>query len=212
MSKPPPRLHFLFAAASPKAVILRRGPNAWTRLLLWNTEDDSVVPGAWFRGFLRPEQASLSPDGSLFAYTASKYNGVSEVGDTWVAISRPPWLSALALWPKDDCYGGTAFVDNRTLIIEQGHWNSLVLLKGRVPKDFTILQRGIGRGAPKQSLPQSAPVRGHFANNAGLDADGRPFQYQDGKLMRGDKLIVDLGAMNPEPEESPDWAKEWPTT
>src|SRR5262249_28912036 len=28
----------------------------------------------------------------------------------WTAISKPPWLSALALWPKGDCWHGGGVV------------------------------------------------------------------------------------------------------
>jgi hypothetical protein len=36
----------------------------------------------------------------------------------WTAVSRPPWLTALALWPKGDCWwGGGLFAFNRTLVL-----------------------------------------------------------------------------------------------
>jgi hypothetical protein len=58
----------------------------------------------------------LSPDGSLFIYFASKY-GRSPFA-TWTAISRPPYFTALALWPLGDSWsGGGLFVDAQTLLL-----------------------------------------------------------------------------------------------
>ncbi len=43
----------------------------------------------------------------------------------------------------------------------------------------------------------------------GVDPQGRTFQYADGKLVRDGRLIVDLGAMMPDPERPPDLARTW---
>jgi hypothetical protein len=55
----------------------------------------------------------LSPDGELLVYFATSYLKPLR---TWTAVSRPPYLTALALWPKGDAWGGGGlFRDNRTL-------------------------------------------------------------------------------------------------
>jgi hypothetical protein len=101
------------------AVVIRRGPSSWSQLTLWDTDRDIFTEGSWFRGRIVAEKCDLSPDGELFVYAAFKGNqfGTSYTG-SWTAVSRPPWLHALALWPFGTTYGGGGrFVDNRSLIV-----------------------------------------------------------------------------------------------
>jgi hypothetical protein len=68
------------------------------------------VPGQWFKGRVYDRRSGLSPDGSLFLYFASKITGRTlhdpEYTYAWTAISKPPYFTALALWPKRDCWHG----------------------------------------------------------------------------------------------------------
>jgi len=62
----------------------------------------------------------LSPDGSKLVYFAQKINrrtlSDSEYTYAWTAVSRPPYFTALALWPKGDCWnGGGLFETNSRL-------------------------------------------------------------------------------------------------
>jgi len=102
-------------------VILRRGPTEWWRVTLWDTRSDSFESGQWFRGRLYPEKCDLSPDGKLFVYFGGKFNRRSEAGgykDTWTAVSRPPYLTALALWPIGGTWGGSGiFLDNNAVLL-----------------------------------------------------------------------------------------------
>lgn len=54
--------------------------------------------GAWLHGTLYPQRCDLSPDGRLFAYFALKGSARWKPGWTYVAISKLPWLTALAAW------------------------------------------------------------------------------------------------------------------
>lgn len=116
---PPPRLFVVMAAAAHVAVVIRRGPASWTHLTLWNTERDDFTEGAWFRGRIFAEKCDLSPDAKLFVYAAYKGSRLrTSYTDSWTAVSRPPWLHALALWPMGTTYGGGGrFTDNRRLIL-----------------------------------------------------------------------------------------------
>jgi hypothetical protein len=109
------------AREAPVAVILRRGPSDWWRVTLWDTKNDTFERGQWFHGRLYPERCDVSPDGKLFAYFAGKFNRRAAAGgyrSTWNAVSRPPYLTALALWPVGDTWGGDAvFLDSRTLLL-----------------------------------------------------------------------------------------------
>lgn len=117
----PPRLFFLFARRAPVGVILRRGPSRWVQLVRWDTRTDAFEEGQWFHGRIYERRCDLSPDGRLFVYFASKRSrrqSESEYRETWTAVSKPPWLTALALWPKGDAWaGGGAFIDDRTLAL-----------------------------------------------------------------------------------------------
>ncbi len=116
LTKPPCRLFIILARHAPKAVILRRGPTNWTRLILWNTATDEFAYGQWFKGRIYERRCDLSPDGSKFIYFARKISGRTianqEYTYAWTAISKPPYLTALALWPKGDCWHGGGLFDN----------------------------------------------------------------------------------------------------
>jgi hypothetical protein len=206
-----PRIHIEFSSASPTAAIIRRGPSNWVRLLKWNTADDSILPGSWFHGRIYEDGCSVSPDGRLFACFATKYRGPKTRGVdyAWTAISRLPWLTALALWPQSDTWGGRArFCDNQTLLIDCPHWERLTTTD-KLPEGFTVYPRWIGSDAPDQDLPQIATCSASFHGSSGIDHAGRTFEYTDGKLVRDGRLIVDLRAMTPDPQPEPASALEW---
>src|SRR6266700_2084877 len=114
----PCRLFCRLARQAPVGLIIRRGPNPWVQLSLWHTDTDEIEYGQWFRGGLPEGRCDLSPDGSLFIYFATKYGRAQF--NTWTAISRPPYFTALALWPLGDSWGGGGlFVDERTVLL--GH-------------------------------------------------------------------------------------------
>lgn len=96
---PPPRLTVLAARDADVAVVLRRGPTDWVRLHHWDTADDSVEDGGWLRARVSGRRVDVSPDGRLFVAFVAAHGRTAELRrDTWVAVSRPPWWRALALW------------------------------------------------------------------------------------------------------------------
>lgn len=115
------RLHVILARETPCAVIIRRGPTNWMRLSLWRTDTDSFEHGQWFSGKIYPDRSDLSPDGKLFIYFAAKHTGYTidrntSYGTSWIAISKPPYLTALALWNVGTTYcPGGLFEDNQTV-------------------------------------------------------------------------------------------------
>lgn len=206
-----PRLHIVFAADAPLAVLLRRGPTEWAHLLLWNTSTDAVEAGAWFHGRIYEESCSISPDGALFAYLAAKHQGNrgADDCDSWTAISRPPWLTAIAFWPQTGTQGiDTSFVDNTTLIVSHPHWDEL-RPRDKLPDGFQVISKFTGRGASEQSLPLPAKTTARFYGDKGVDQNNRTFEYTDGKLHRCGSLIAEIGKMQPQPKPSPEWARSW---
>ena len=100
MSVPPPRLAVLAARDASVAVVVRRGPTDWARLSLWDTATDEVEHGGWIHARVPWRRCDLSPDGRLFVAFVADHGRDPDapLRDTWVAISRPPWWYALALW------------------------------------------------------------------------------------------------------------------
>jgi hypothetical protein len=95
------RLFPILARRSYTAVIFRRGLSKWVQLIRWDTKTDTFEPGQWFHGRVYERRCDLSPDGSLLVYFAQKISARSlkdkEYTYAWTAISKPPYLTALAL-------------------------------------------------------------------------------------------------------------------
>ena len=57
--------------------------------------------GQWFKGRIYEKRCDLSPDGTKLIYFAQKINTRTlndpKYSYAWTAISRPPYLTALAL-------------------------------------------------------------------------------------------------------------------
>jgi hypothetical protein len=111
--RPKTRLYVILARKSPLAVIFRRGPSKQVLLLSWNTESHEFRMGQWLKGRIYEHRCDLSPSGEKLVYFAARHQGPTP---TWTAISRPPFLTALALWPKRDSWGGGGlFTNERTV-------------------------------------------------------------------------------------------------
>ncbi len=97
------RLYAILARNLPTAVVFRRGPSKSVLLIRWNTSNDTFQFGQWFKGRIYERRCDLSPNGDLLLYFAANYR---KPYFSWSAISQPPYLTALALWPKGDGWGG----------------------------------------------------------------------------------------------------------
>lgn len=105
------RLSVCLAAEADVAVVVRRGPTGWVRLSLWHTDRDEFEHGQWVQARIYERRCDVSPDGRLFAYFAHRGSGrLRDLGtDSWAAISRPPWVSALAVWGVGTTYFAGGF-------------------------------------------------------------------------------------------------------
>lgn len=109
----PCRLYGMFAREAPRGVLFRRGPSKDVQLIAWNVSEDSFEAGQWFRGRIYEHCGDLSPDGSLLVYYAAKRDRSRPYDEnTWIAISRPPYLTALAIWFFAGTAGGGMFGSN----------------------------------------------------------------------------------------------------
>lgn len=118
-TKPVIRLHLFFARDNSRAVILRQGPSKVFRMILWNRETDTFEDGQWLKHKVYVERCDLSPDGHHFIYFALDGRWGSMARGSYTAISRPPYFTALALFPQGDTWGGGGlFIDSTHFIID----------------------------------------------------------------------------------------------
>lgn len=109
----PARLHAIFARDKPLAVVFRRGPSKQVCSLLWDRDTDRFELGQWLKGRIYEKRADLSPDGKYLIYFAMNGKLGSETRGSWTAISKAPWLKAIELYGKGDCWeGGGLFLSN----------------------------------------------------------------------------------------------------
>jgi hypothetical protein len=104
------RLFVYFARSAPLGVVLRRGPSDWARLSLWHTDTDRIEHGQWIKGRVYERRSDLSADGRIFAAFVRQSGARNPAGvDSWIALSRPPSFTALAVWYVGGTYHTGAF-------------------------------------------------------------------------------------------------------
>jgi hypothetical protein len=109
-------LHAILATESPVAVLIKRGPGRCTGILRWDRRSDTFEHGQWLKLNFSHCGADLSPDGALFVYYVETHNPNREHA-FYRAISRPPWLKALAFWSTKSWIDGPGtgmFVHDRS--------------------------------------------------------------------------------------------------
>ncbi len=201
MKRIPPRLSIILARQKPIAVIISRGPSSWYHVILWDTSKDTFEHGAWFKGRIYEDRCGLSYDGKLFVYFAlqgNKWN--SSYQGSWTAVSRPPWLYALTLWPEGSTWsGGGYFLGNRLLALETS-------AKPHPEHPCIGLKIIKGEGREKVEYPDIPE-----AEWKGFDQKGYPIYTLNGKLFRkykGQNIeLANFNGLSPNPQEAPSWAK-----
>lgn len=143
---PSTRLYVLLAREAPLAIVLRRGPSKHVLALSWDTERYEFRLGQWFKGRIYERRCDLSPSGEKLIYFAAKYRAPLF---TWTAVSRPPFLTALAMWPKGDAWGGGGLFTNERTIGLNHRKEQMGLAEGfNLPKSMHVEPCGAhsGRG------------------------------------------------------------------
>ncbi len=106
MKEFPARVHVLLAQRSPLGLVIRRGPARKVATVLWHRHSDEFEMGQWMSGRIYERRCDLSSDGKHLIYFAMNGKWESETRGAWTAISKAPYLKALALFPKGDCWQG----------------------------------------------------------------------------------------------------------
>lgn len=93
------------ARNAPTGVVIRRGPSKLVCTLGWDRRKDEFKIGQWLRGRIDEHRADLSPDGKYMIYFAVNDLWHREAKGSWTAVSKAPYLKALAMHPQGDCWG-----------------------------------------------------------------------------------------------------------
>ena len=222
------RLHLFFATENDRAVILRQGPTRQFRMILWHRDTDRFEDGQWIKSKVYVDRCALSPDGAHFIYFLLDGRWGSEARGSFTALSRPPYWTALSLFPEGDTWGGGGvFLDNRhywasgdTDII--GRDDELSRVKLGEPDDkgcttgIRLMSGGrapLSREATKRLLAKPKPKNsGELFERMAVPSDDALSRYdmQGGKLYRRNgmdlDLIRDFTDMEFEPIRAPyDW-------
>jgi hypothetical protein len=131
------RLHVLLARDAPLGVVIRRGPSKVVATILWNRATDEFELGQWLKGRIYERRSDLSPDGKHLIYFAMNGKWKEEAGGSWTAISRAPYLKAIALFPKGDCWhGGGLWTGDTRYWINDGYGHTVLRDTKAVRRDL----------------------------------------------------------------------------
>lgn len=197
-----PSLYVIPARDESVAIILRRGPTSWYHIILWNTRQDTFIHGAWFKGRIYEERCDLSPDGKLFVYFVRKSNNPDATfTHAWTAVSRPPWMKALVVWPQGSTWGGGGkFVTNMKLSCGN---------HGGTHPDFPVPVKRL-KIVSQAATTEDSRVPVNDADWSGYDHSGHVTYTRGHLLFRRKKLVdtvvADFSELKPDPQPAPDWA------
>jgi len=203
----PCRLFVIPARDAPVAAVLRRGPSDWFQVIRWRTDDDTFDDGAWFHGRLYEAKCDVSPDGELLVVAAFQGSRLgTDYTDSCTAVSRLPWLHALALWPVGTTYGGGGrFTDRRAVTLRLG---APMLRPHPDHPDHPADGLDVTAGSPPRHASSGEVADAEWS---GRDHAGAVIFARDGRLYRrrgsGDVEVCDLNDRRPSPAASPDWAR-----
>jgi len=133
----------LLSSAARLGVVIRRGPAKQVCTFLWDRQRDQFQLGQWLKGRIYERRSDVSPDGKHLIYFAMKGTWSGEAKGSWTAISRAPYLKALALFPKGDCWnGGGLFTGNKRYWLNDGYGHSVLRDSGEVKRDLKYRPTG----------------------------------------------------------------------
>lgn len=161
MQRPPARIHVLLASDAPVGLVIRRGPSKCVATMLWDRRRDTFTLGQWLKGRIYEDKCDLSPDGKYFIYFAMNGKWQEEARGSWTAISRAPYLKALALFPKGDTWnGGGLWIDATTYWLNDGYGHSLLWDTTLVRRDTRHFPADLNFDVRAQRLLRDGWTRG----------------------------------------------------
>jgi len=133
---------------------------------------DEFSEGQWFKGRIYERRCDLSPNGERLIYFAANHK---KPYFSWTAVSRPPFLTALALWPKGDAWGGGGlFTSENKIQLNHRASEMEVADDFKLPVNINVTSFGVCSGWGEDS-----PIW-----ETQLQRDGWR-NVQDGKVLEG---------------------------
>ncbi len=212
MSTPPQiRLHLFHAREAARTVILRQGPTRLWRMILWNRDADSFHDGQWLKQKVYVDQCDLSPDGRHFLYFTLDGQWSSATEGTYSVICKPPFFTALRLFPQGGPWGSGGFFVDATRFCINGFGKPVALRDSGDGLEQVFLATATP-GNPSGLVDRNdKPLRLAPATRDWL-ANGRPSRTQDystegpclyRQVPGGRQLIRDFSDMAFEPIQAP---------
>jgi hypothetical protein len=221
-----PRIYGIAASQAPIVAVIRRGPSDWCHIGRWDVANDAYEPGAWFRGTVYPQKCDLSPDGRWLVYSAMKVGSDWPAGDVYEAISRLPWLTALAAWNSGTTYTrGMHFTSSKTDVDvgdpdvgDSRPVHARYGLRWTRPVQFAVERRrgwkesvdtpGRDAGGPWDENRRVEMVKPHPAQAQTLHLDGRYAAFRAGDPDDGPPTYWLADGADIEPLDGVQWA-DW---
>jgi hypothetical protein len=201
------RVFGIAAAGADVVAVLWRGPSGWCHVGRWDIAARRYQPGSWQHGTLYPQRCDLSADGRYLCYFAFKGNSTRELGDIYIAVSRLPWLTALAAWRTPGTWTRGAHFTTAPV---RGSWSAAATPPTGACRSTTAPVRAARR--TRRSGPEHlGEVQwADWARNGELLT-----ATADGRLQIRDRVNLqvawehDLAPMRPHGGEPPEEARHW---
>lgn len=199
-----PSLYIIPARDAPIAAILRRGPSRWYHVMRWDMAHDEFTHGSWIKGRIYESKCDVSPDGELLLYFVHQGSrSQTSFSDSWTAVSRLPWLTALTLWPQGTTYGGGGrFVENRRLMLRAVYGAGQATHPDFPLRGLTVVD-GAAEELSSVNLVADADWSGHDHAGRLIYAIADCVYRRD---KHGDRLVADFSTLTPDPQAPPAWA------
>ena len=132
----PARLHLLIPRNSNNGIVIRRGPSKRVCILNWDRSRNQFTVSQWLKGRIYERRSDISPSGKYWIYFAMNGKWQSEVKGSWTAIAKVPWLKAIELLSKGDCWhGGGLFLDDKNYWLNDGCGHELLFNSNEVNRN-----------------------------------------------------------------------------
>jgi hypothetical protein len=155
--KSPGRTFGVVAREASRVVLLRRGPSKQVLCITWDTAKHEFRAGQWFKGRIYEHRCDLSPKGDKLIYLAADNRPPLYA---WTAISRPPFLTALALWRNLGTWGGSGlFESDRRILLNSVDPRCELEKDFRLPKDIAVSPIGEWAGHGEDDPISSVRMR-----------------------------------------------------
>lgn len=198
------------AKEAPISVLFCRQPAKWTRMVRWNTADDTFERGQWVKGRLRIGYANLSPDGSKLLYQLSRHQAPTGRRH-FTAICRPPYFTSLVCWTG---IGSCRFWTDSAVELD-GPPGYRQLVSGQVPAGFRVeMTNQPGR----IEYIGNEPISPNGSSWSDTDQSGRTVYARNGIVYAVDvgptgakveRPLADFSQDRFEEVIAPEWATKW---